>query len=282
MAHRGRCLAAPVGEALRRRPLPVAAGVLAALAAVRAVDVLVLDLHVRLGTLAPSAVAMLAVGAALGVTVDRAEIGGPSLDRRSLSVALLVGGAGGAAVQVVARGLEVLALAARGADPVLVVRAENPATATTDPLHVGAFIVFGVVVTAAGEELFFRRAVLGALTGRHGFWRANALHAVLFGGWHFAWPLAYAVGPAEPYPPLAVYAIGLLWVTTTVGLLYGWLYRTTGTLWTTFLLHLLHNAAAVVLHVRTAGGDVRGSLVAAGVLVGYLALALLSARRYGR
>lgn len=272
---------ARISGTIRRRPLPATVAILAALAAVRAVDVLVLDLHVLLGTLAPSAVAMLCVGASLGAAVDRDGVASLSLDRRSLSAALLVGGVGGAAVQVAARATEGAALAVRGVEPVLVVRAENPATVTTDPLHVGAYLVFGVLVTAVGEELFFRRVVLGSLARRRSFWRANALHAVLFGAWHFAWPLAYAVGPMEPYPPVPVYALGLLWVTTTVGLLYGWLVRTTGTLWTTVLLHLLHNAAVVVLHVRTIGGDVRGSAVAASLLVGYLLLALWAQRRYG-
>lgn len=270
-----------VARALRSRPLAVSVALLAALGAVRAIDVLVLRLHVGLGTLAPSALAMLAVGAALGRSFGWDEFGRLALDRRPLSAAMAVGGLGGIAVQLAARGLEVAALAARGADPALVVRTENPATVTTDPLHVGAYLVFGVLVTAVGEELFFRRVVLGALARRHAFWWANGLHAVLFGAWHFAWPLAYVVGPAEPYPPVAIYALGLLGVTTTVGLLYGWLVRTTGTLWTTVLLHLLHNAAVVILHVRTATGDVRGSLVAAGVLVGYLVLALLSAWRFG-
>lgn len=268
----------PVGAALRERPLATAAGLLAVLAGVRAVDVLVLHLHEHPGTLLPSAVAMLVVGAGLAGTVP-----GPgrlALDRRRLRRVLAVGVLGVAAVQLSARLLELAAVAATGGDPVLVVRAENPATASADPVQVGAYLLGGVLLTAVGEELFFRRAVLGSLAGRHGFWRANALQAALFGLWHFAWPLAYAVSPAEPYPPLAVYGASLVVVTGTAGLLYGWLVRATGSLWTAVAAHVLHNLAAVVLHVRTTGGDLRGSVVAASVLVGYLALALAAHRRW--
>jgi membrane protease YdiL (CAAX protease family) len=266
-----------VAAALGRRPLAGSAAVVASLAAVRTVDVLALGLHVRLGTLAPSAVAMLLAGATLAPRVDGEAGGSLALDRRSLAVVLAVGVAGAGAVQVAARAAEVAALVARGLDPVLVVRLENPATTTTDPLQVGAYLAFGVVVTAVGEELLFRRALLSALAADHGFWRANAVQAALFGAWHFAWPLAYAVSPAEPYPPLWLYGGSLLVVTATVGLLFGWLARTTN-LWTVVAAHLLHNLAAVVLHVRTAGGDVRGSLVAATVVVGYLLLALAAER----
>jgi membrane protease YdiL (CAAX protease family) len=277
----GRPAVESVAGRLDRRPLATSTALLVGLAAVRAADVLLFDLHVRLGTLAPSAVAMLAVGAWLAWATREAGLPSLAVDRRSLTTALAVGGVGVGAVQVLARALEVVVLSLRGAEPVLVVRPENPATVTTDPIHVGAYLLFGVVVTAVGEELFFRRAVLGSLARRRSFWRANALHAVLFGAWHFAWPLAYHVGPAEPYPPVPIYAFGLLAVTATVGLLYGWLVRTTGTLWTTVVAHLLHNAAVVVLHVRTVDGDVRGSVVAATLLAGYLLVALWAHRRYG-
>lgn len=270
-----------LAAALRRRPLATGAGLVGGLAVLRAVDVLVLGLHVRLGTLAPSAVAMLLVGVALARRTDGGAVG-VARDRRSLAVALLVGVIGAGAVHVAARYANVAALAAGGRDAFLVVRAENPATATTDPLQVGAYLVFAVVVTAIGEELLFRRALLGALAGRHGFWRANALQAALFGAWHFAWPLAFAVSPAQPYPPLWAYGGSLLVVTGTVGLLYGWLAWRTVTVWTVVGAHLVHNLAAVVLHVRTATGDVRGSLVAAGVVVGYLVLVLVVEWRFGR
>lgn len=280
---------------LGRRPIAGSAAVVASLAAIRAVDVLALELHVRLGTLAPSAVAVLLAGVLLaprgGSDVDGSTPAAwrtlvevwraLAVDRRTLAVVLAVGVAGAGAVQVAARLAEVAVLAARGLDPVLVVRLENPATATTDPLRVGAYLAFGVVVTAVGEELLFRRALLSALAADHGFWRANAVQAALFGAWHFAWPLAYAVSPAEPYPPLWLYGGSLLVVTGTVGLLYGWLARATGTVWTVVAAHLLHNLAAVVLHVRTAGGDVRGSVVAATVVVGYLLLALACERWIG-
>lgn len=192
----------------------------------------------------------------------------------------MVGVVGGGVVQVAARYLTVAALAVAGRAPLVVVRAENPATTATDPLQVGAFLLFAVGVTAVGEELLFRRAFLGALARDRGFWRANALQATLFGAWHVAWPLAYAVSPAEPYPPLWLYGGALVVVTATTGLLYGWLAWRTGTVWTVVGAHLLHNLAVVVLHVRTAAGDVRGSGVAAGVVVGYLLLALACERRY--
>lgn len=276
---RAETLAQRLAGALGRRPIAVSVALLATLAGLRTVDVVVLELHRWPGTLAPSALAMLAVGVALATRMS-----GPAtlrLDGASVRRALLVGVLATGAVQVAARGLELLVLALRNAGPILVVRAENPATATADPTEVGAYLLFGVVVTAVGEELFFRRVVLDSLSGRYGFWRANAGQAALFGLWHFAWPLAYLLSPSQPYPPLAVYAVGLLAVTSTVGLLYGWLVKSMGSLWTAVAAHLLHNLSAVVVHVRTGGGDVRGSFVAAGVLVGYLVVALWARRRFG-
>jgi membrane protease YdiL (CAAX protease family) len=274
----------PVGRlsaTLRQRPLASGGALVGSLAVLRAVDVLVFRLHVWLGTLAPSAVAMLLVGVVLARRTGGESPLGVALDRRALGVAVAVGVVGVGFVQVAARYLNVAALAAAGREAVLVVRLENPATTTTDPLQVGAYLLFAVLVTSVGEELLFRRVLLASLSRERGFWRANALQAALFGAWHFAWPLAYAVGPAEPYPPLWLYGGALLAVTGTTGLLYGWLAWRTGTVWTVVAAHLLHNLAAVVFHMRTASGDVRGSLVAAGVLVGYLLLGLACEWRLG-
>lgn len=266
---------------VRRRPVAVAVGVVVAVAALRAVDVLVLGLHRRVGALALSSTVALALAAGYLRVADHPGPGGPGVDRRSLSAALVVGVAGVGAVQALAHGAEVLALGFAGQVPVVVVAPENPATGASTPAQVGAYLAFGVAVTAVGEELLFRRALLGAFAGRTSFRRANALQAALFGAWHFAWPLAIAVSSVRPFVSLWVYGAGLFVVTGTVGAVFGWLVRATGTVWTTVAAHALHNGLAVFVRVSAASGEVRGSALSATVVLGYVALAWLAWRRFG-
>lgn len=258
------------GTGLDRHPLAAALGALAVAAAGRTLEVL-LGVHEAVGSPAVSPILAL-LGGFLAYRAAGRPGAGFARDRAALARALAVGGLAVLAVQAVAHGLEVATLALAGGDPVLAIEGVSPSTKSIAPAHVGAYLLLGVLLTALGEELLFRGALLGTLTERVGFWRANAAQAGLFGAWHLAWPLAVALGPFEPPVPMAVYALGFVVVPAFVGGVLGVLVRATGTLWTAVIAHAVHNGVAVFVHVRADGG-VQVSVLSAGLVVGYAVLA---------
>ena len=88
------------------------------------------------------------------------------------------------------------------------------------------------------EEVYFRGFLLNKLHQTAGFWRANLVSSCLFGLIHV--PGWIALGRfATPF--VAVDFVGLV----VVGMLFGWAMAKTGSLWSAYVLHALHNLLVV-------------------------------------
>ncbi|PSP79473.1 hypothetical protein BRC81_04445 [Halobacteriales archaeon QS_1_68_20] len=248
-----------------RRPVAAALVAVAVAATGRTLEVLT-GLHEVVGAPVASPVLALLAGALASRRAgkERSEY---SFDGSTAVRVLAVGGLGVLAVQVVAHGLAVGAVFAAGGDAGLVIQGESPSTKSTATAQVVAYLAFGVLLTAVGEEVLFRGALLGSLTERVGFWRANAVQAGLFGAWHLAWPLAVALGPFEPPVAMPVYALGFVLVPAVVGGVLGVLVRATGTLWTGVVAHAVHNGVALFVHV-----DGGASVLSPALVLGYVTL----------
>ena len=82
------------------------------------------------------------------------------------------------------------------------------------------------VVGPVAEEIFFRGFVLTGLLRRFGVARALLLSSLLFGAFHI-----------DP---------GAILLTFMLGLVLGWVYLKTGSIWPAIFAHSLHNAVAVL------------------------------------
>lgn len=88
------------------------------------------------------------------------------------------------------------------------------------------------------EEIHFRGFLLNKLRQITGLWRANVASSCLFGLIHV--PGWIALGRfATPF--VAVDLVGLV----VVGMLLGWAMMKTGSLWSAYVLHALHNGLVV-------------------------------------
>lgn len=275
-----------VRRAARQRPVTTALLAVGVAAAGRTLGVLA-DVPLVVGAPVASPVLALLAGFAVyraTAAPDGWTVGGTSAgivpERPVVVRALAVGGLGVLALQGIAHGLDLAALSAWGVDPDLVVEGRSPTTRMTSTEHVLSYLLFGVLLTAVGEEVLFRGVLLGTLAERVGFHRANAVQAVLFGAWHLAWPLVVAIGPFEPPVPIALYALGFVLVPGVVGGAFGVLARATGTLWTAVLAHVVHNGVALFVHVRPSAFG-RPSVLSATLVAGYALLAGLTWWRWG-
>ena len=91
------------------------------------------------------------------------------------------------------------------------------------------------------EEVYFRGFLLNELARDTGFWRANLVSAVLFGLIHV--PGWIALGRFAAPQLAAVDFAGLV----AFGMLFGWAMWKTGSLWSAYVLHALHNLLVVVI-----------------------------------
>ncbi len=102
-------------------------------------------------------------------------------------------------------------------------------------------VPFSVLSPAAlVEEVYFRGFLLNKLRQTAGFWRANLVSSALFGLIHV--PGWITLGRfATPF--VAVDLVSLV----VLGMLLGWAMRLTGSLWSVYMLHALHNGLVVVV-----------------------------------
>lgn len=114
-------------------------------------------------------------------------------------------------------------------------------TLRLSPVPVEAYFTALSVATLI-EEVAFRGYLLQQLCGRMGFWGANAVSAALFAAIHIpGWLLVGGMAPgAQMLGPL-----GGIFV---LGLALGALFRWTGSLWSSVLLHSAHNLASIVFY----------------------------------
>ena len=101
----------------------------------------------------------------------------------------------------------------------------------------GSIVITILLVAVAGpiaEEIFFRGFVLSGLLKRFGVRRALLLSSLVFGLFH--------IDPGAIVPTFAL------------GLVLGWVYLKTGSIWPSIFAHALHNGVAVL--IARYGGDI--------------------------
>ena len=114
------------------------------------------------------------------------------------------------------------------------------------------FYILGQFANAFMEELIFRGVMLPHFMRRFSFWKANALQAFLFGLAHLVFPLSSWVSGQATSGEAFTEAASLLIFTTIGGLVFGYLYYRTGSLWTAVFAHLIDNSIGLFFHIQTA------------------------------
>jgi membrane protease YdiL (CAAX protease family) len=236
----------------------------------RLLDIFVLRLDERLGEiiLSKSLGFALVVGYTWWVGQRMTAIG---LHIRNLGLALAVGAGITIAAFIVAGAVQVLTLES-GAR--LAVQAVDPKTSRAGGSAFAAFLIAGNIINSFMEEGLFRGIMLTHFLQRMRFRTANTLQAALFAAWHLAWPLkAYLTGDASAAGAFAQ-AGNLLLGTFVAGLVYGYLFWCTDSLWAPWIAHFLNNTTLNFVQVRGSTGEMQPAVVMSVVVV--IALAFLA------
>jgi membrane protease YdiL (CAAX protease family) len=177
------------------------------------------------------------------------------LHGRRLGGAIFIGASTMILALVIAFGVQMGALRLAGEQAALALAAIDPKTGLAGAGWGFALWLFaGNLVNSFMEEGLFRGVMLTHFRLRLSPWRANLFQAVIFGLWHLAWPIWRLVYGHADLPAVVLESILIVAGSTVSGLLYGYLYLKTDSLWAGWIAHTINNTTLNLLHIRTAGG----------------------------
>jgi len=181
----------------------------------------------------------------------RKPISSVGLHARNFDKALFTGMFSLVILYAVLYGVQFYRLSLAGDDPRLVFAAINKETAVMGGLFFTLFYLVGQLFNAFMEELIFRGVILPHLMLRFSFWKANALQASLFGLAHLVFPISGWLNGQSTAGEAAAEAAYLLIAATVGGLVFGYLYYRTGSLWTAVFAHFIDNVIGLSFHIQT-------------------------------
>lgn len=178
---------------------------------------------------------------------------------------------------LLAYGVQLTIFWAEGAHPTLAFGAIDPKTGMAGGLGFAIFLVLGNFVKSFMEEGLFRGVMLRLFEVRLAPRYANLLQAALFTAWHMVWPAKRLLRGGTDLPGALSEAATLLIAAFVIGLVYGYMYQKTGSLWTSWLAHTLNNSGMNLVHIRTAAGlDEDVFVLQLAVVVGSVLLVMIT------
>ena len=191
------------------------------------------------------------------------------LHGRRVGPALFIGASTVILALLIAFAVQLGALRLAGEQASLALAAIDPKTGLAGAGWGFALWLFvGNLVNSFMEEGLFRGIMLTHFRLRLSPWRANLLQGIIFGLWHLAWPIWRLVYGHADLPAVLSESLFILAGSTVSGLLYGYLYLKTDSLWAGWIAHTINNTTLNLLHIRTTGG------LDAGIALLYPVLAL--------
>ncbi len=236
----------------------------------RIIDIFILRLDERLGEIILSK----ALGFALIVVyiwwVDQ-RLSAIGLHSRNLGAALAIGTGLTVTAFAIATISEIMTLAPGQS---LILRVVDPRAGMTGDTASAFLLIAGNVVNSLMEEGLFRGLMLSHFLLLMRFPKANLLQAGLFSAWHLVWPAkAYLSGDASVGEAVAQASV-LLSGAFLAGLVFGYLFWRTGSLWAPMIAHFLNNMMNNILHVQTTSGELHTPAILSVIVV--VAMALLA------
>jgi membrane protease YdiL (CAAX protease family) len=257
-------------------PVVIASGLYVAVVSLRAFDLFVLraDSWPDPTILSKTLGLLLVLGY---VHFLRLKVGSLGLHTSNAAYAVGVGGLSLLVIFASLYAIEFYVLRVDGQTPRVVLGVIDP---RTDVLIAGGVFLSvyfaGQLLNAFTEESIFRGILLPQFMRRMSFWKANLAQALLFAMAHMVWPMSsWALGRTTFLEALA--EGGLLLVFTAVGgLIFGYLYYRTNSLWTPLLAHLIDNSVGLFVHIETSTRFNAETDVAMFARVGFLSLVIIA------
>jgi membrane protease YdiL (CAAX protease family) len=177
------------------------------------------------------------------------------LHSRLLGQSLTIGALITAIAFAVGYGVDYAIQLQSGAQPVFHLAAIDPKAGVSGGLLFAVWMVIGNFVNSFMEEGLFRGVMIPLFRVRLTFWQANWLQAFLFSIWHLVWVVKwYQTGMVETPEEILFGVFSNSVPQLLMGLVWGYMYLKTGSLWPSWIGHLLTNTVANSVHITTVDG----------------------------
>jgi membrane protease YdiL (CAAX protease family) len=156
---------------------------------------------------------------------------------------------------IVGYGVEMFIATQQGKQPSLIFGAIDSKMGVTGGMLFALWLLFGNMVNSLMEEGFFRGVVGRLARLRYKFWGANWFQAFVFSLWHLPWVVKYyQIGQIETPGEIASSIFMHSFPQLFIGIVYGYLYLKTNSLWVPWIAHVISNSVSNFVHVSTADG----------------------------
>jgi membrane protease YdiL (CAAX protease family) len=146
--------------------------------------------------------------------------------------------------------------------PVIHFAAVDPKAGVTGGSLFVLWLILGNIINSFMEEGLFRGVMIRLFRVKLSFSQANTLQAFLFAIWHLPWVLKwYQTGQLEAHGGLFFAALSQFLPMLLIGLVWGYLYLKTDSLWVSWVAHLLNNTVFNLLHITTVDGLDSGMMI---------------------
>ena len=189
------------------------------------------------------------------VWLTRHKLKDIGLHSKRIGQSLLIGASVTLLAYVVAYGVEYLLAAGQNAKPEFLVSALDNKMGVTGGYLFALLLVFGNFINAFMEESLFRGLMIPLFLTKLSFVRTNWLQAFLFGTWHLMWVFKYyQMGTIQTSGEILMSSFLNFMPQLLIGLVWGYMYFKTNSLWAPWISHVLNNSILNLLHVDTLQG----------------------------
>jgi membrane protease YdiL (CAAX protease family) len=172
-----------------------------------------------------------------------------------LRQSLLIGIATTVVGFIVGYGVEMFIAIQQGKQPSLIFGAIDSKMGVTGGVLFALWLLFGNAVNSFMEEGFFRGVVGRLARLRFKFWGTNWFQAFVFSIWHLPWVLKYyQIGQIETPGEIATSIFMHSFPQLFIGIVYGYLYLKTNSLWAPWIAHMISNSVSNFVHVSSTDG----------------------------
>jgi len=273
MSNRNKSLTMRLQRVSLEKPILTALALMAIALFFKWIDTFVLRLDERLGEiiLSKSLGFILVIGF---VWLTRHKLKDIGLHSKRIGQSLLIGASVTIIAYLISYGIEYLLAVQKASEPQILFAALDNKMGVTGGYLFALLLVIGNFINSFMEEGLFRGLMIPLFLTKLSFVRTNWLQAFLFGAWHLMWVFKYyQLGTVQTSGEILTSAFLNFMPQLLIGLVWGYMYFKTDSLWASWISHVINNSVLNLLHINTLQGMDSGMMIRMPI---YTILALLS------
>ena len=208
------------------------------------------------------------------VWLTRHKLKDIGLHAKKIWQSLFIGASITIGAYLISYGVEYLFALQQAGEPEIYLSALDNKMGVTGGILFALLLVVGNFINAFMEEGLFRGLMIPLFLTKLSFGRTNWLQAFLFGAWHLMWVVKYyQLGTIQTSGETSMSIFLNFAPQLLLGLVWGYMYFKTNSLWAPWISHVISNSILNLLHIDTLQGMDSGMMIRMPI---FTILALLS------